>query len=394
MLGNLQVLKVNRCGQLKKLPKDIIKLVNLRCLEVGGCYNLVGMPRGLRQLTSLQSLSCFKLGEKDGDFADLNELNQLIINLRGGLAIEELQNATSKPTLSNLKAAQHIQSLEFYWTAFGFGESQYDDLVLESLEPHQNLKYLVIDGFQGMRIPNWLSTLRNLIGIQITHCYYCRHLPALDQLPSLKRLSLLTAVEYISDASYTMSMSFFPSLEELEILTCTNLKGWWRRDDGDIMQLKDLPAFPCLSNLYIDDCPNLTSMPLCSSLEDLTIYGSSLKPLEKMMSNVPSSTPSISAGLLSRLKSLRISYPDTLDLLTEEYDKQWEALTSLRSVELSVLHELVSLPKGFQRVTSLQSLKIWFCDNLTVLTEGMHLQYLEIKECPQLLEKWWKQYGC
>jgi hypothetical protein len=118
-------------------------------------------------------------------------------------------------------------------------------------------------------------------------------MPPLSQLPSLKYLSLelLEAMEYITTSNEFSSSSsapipFFPSLKEIKLRNCFNLKGWWMRgrhssvevnSDGDnsveitaVTSMTEhclLPLFPCLSTLEIVSSPKLTSMPMFPHLE-------------------------------------------------------------------------------------------------------------------------------
>ncbi|KAJ6905676.1 hypothetical protein NC652_023442 [Populus alba x Populus x berolinensis] len=60
--------------------------------------------------------------------------------------------------------------------------------ILEALQPHQNVKQLVIEGYPGTRLPNWM--LPNLTVVSLTNCRKCERLPALGNLKLLKTLSL------------------------------------------------------------------------------------------------------------------------------------------------------------------------------------------------------------
>jgi hypothetical protein len=339
-LQNLQTLILSLCEKLKELPKDIKKLVNLRHLEIEECYKLAYMPRGLGQLTNLQTLSKFVL-YKDPLYrhsSGLKELNGLN-NLRESLDIQNLRHgkdATSECKAANLKEKQHLHTLCLRWSIKRGVIASNDDIgddevLLEVLQPHLNLKRLRLEGNYGSRLPIWLSSLTHLVRFELDTCTKCQYLPPLNQLPSLKVLSLsrMDALEQIHISSGSGDgnefSSFFPSLEEIKLSICPNLKGWWRRRDSSVEVNSDshnsvemtehhlLPSFPRLSKLEIWSCPVLTSMPMFPHLDKvLNLYEASSKPLQQtMMMNMaapqsPTSTATTFSSFtpLSKLKSI------------------------------------------------------------------------------------------
>ena len=139
--------------------------------------------------------------------------------------------------------------------------------------------------------------------------YYCSFKPmgqktriakvasSLYQWPSLTVLELvsLPVLEYVFNSEEFFNSSVFPSLEEVKLKYCPNLKGWWPKrrdsveevdndDDDDYVENHSLPSFPHLSNLSIEYCPKLTFMLLFPYLEKLLLKECILKPLEKRMS--------------------------------------------------------------------------------------------------------------
>ncbi|XP_050284591.1 putative disease resistance protein RGA4 [Quercus robur] len=317
-LLNLRTLKLYSCGSLKELPRGLKKLVNLRHLDVSRCYELTHMPLGLGHLTSLEILTRFvvrqggskacsygwykkKQAESGGGLSELKELS----NLGGSLEICNLGHGEDDMVeckATNMKQKQHLQQLRLDWS-YDDGETEcYDDMSLEGLQPHPNLKALELFYYRGVRIPSWVSSLTNLVHFKLHWNRRLQHLPPLNQLPFLKYVSLrgMGAVEYISDedsvsnvlgASSSSSSSssktpFFPSLSSLYIRRCPKLKGWWRNSDDDDDNEPHhllLPSFPpSLSTLQIDSCPNLTSIPLIPpSLKNPIIGGCPLLRLHE-----------------------------------------------------------------------------------------------------------------
>ncbi|XP_059439386.1 putative disease resistance protein RGA1 [Corylus avellana] len=306
-LQNLQTLTLSFCDELVELPRDIKRLVNLRHLEIDGCYQLTYMPCGFGKLTNLQTLTNFVvdkdlLSRHSSALTELNGLN----NLRGKFDIENMRrgkDAISECKAANLKEKQHLHALDFRWSIEG-GVNDTDvtiddEVLLEVLQPHPNLKQLCLKGNCSSRFPSWLLSLTNLVTFDLWKCTKCQYLPFLSQLPSLKYLSLshLDAMEYISvDCDSKEFSSFFPSLKYIRLNRCHNLKGWWRRGDlsmevnsdshnsVEIMEHPLLCSFPRLSPLKIWNCPMLTSIPIFPHLEEqLDLENVNWKPLEQTM---------------------------------------------------------------------------------------------------------------
>ena len=397
-LVNLHTLKLRRCEKLKELPIDIQKLVSLKHLDIKSCFNLTHMPYGLGQLTSLQTLSSFVVSKDPigsskhcGGLAELNKLN----DLRGKIEIKNLElvkDAISETKAANLKEKQHLSDLSLRWNSGLAGD---DENLLDGLQPPQNLKYLSVLWYGGVRFSNWLSSLTNLTKLYIYFCAKCQYLPPLHQLPSLREISLweMHSLEYISDLDITNEVfassltTFFPSLESLELRECPNLKGWWKRDivdngDATIMtstpswshqyhQHISLPSLPCLSHLTVLGCSKLTSMPLFLYHGEELCLGSvaGWKALQQTMamkmnmtgaSSLPSSIPP-----LSKLRKLDLR--EMLD--NEPLPEEWlQNLTSLE--ELNIWRCTTSLSQILRHLTSLKWLSIGGCEEVDLFSDA------------------------
>ncbi|KAM3741757.1 hypothetical protein ACB098_07G021000 [Castanea mollissima] len=404
-LVNLQTLKLCQCSKLRELPVDIQNLVSLKHLDLKGCENLNHMPQGLGQLTSLQTLSLFVVSggpvgssQHCGGLAELNKLNEL----RGKLKIKilaRLKDATSEFKAANLKEKQRLSELILKWNPEGDDgvDASDDENFMDSLQPHESLKSLKVKGYMGVSVSSWLSFLTYLVDLNIEDCKKCQYLPSLYQLPTLRKLTIwrMDGLEYMTDGDMNDEISastFFPSLERLTLDNCLNLKGWWRSvDKGNEATTtstisastnhyhQHMPYFPRLSYFYFSDCPKMTCMPLFPNLEEeLILRNSSWKALEETIemnnrggraSSFPSSSSSSSSSSppLSKLKLLHI---EELESLPEEW---------------------------FKNLTSLETLNIWQCPNLTSLPEGMShltsLQRLDITGCPKLKQRCEKENG-
>ncbi|PPS09592.1 hypothetical protein GOBAR_AA11033 [Gossypium barbadense] len=427
-IQNLKALKLDWCDRLQELPKKIERLVNLTHLLCHCCYGLTHMPRGIGKLTSLEKLSAFVV-DKDGSHgsADLSEL-RLLNNLRGELTIRNLgfvKNAKEKFKAANFKEKQHLRSLALLWDG---GNDDDDEKSLEDLQPHPNLKELCIEGWRGdAKFPSWLSLHTNLVRIAILGGNF-KNLPSFAQLPCLENLEItdLTELEYMDDNNPKGSQGepqlFFPSLKHLSLWDCPNMKSWWRttkpndddpnEDDATVMGTSTM-AFPCLSSLFIENCP-LTSMPLYPSLDYvLTLWNTSSRPLKqtiKMNINAKAPSTSTSSLPLSKLKSFHVDNIEGLDTHTldeclqhltglknleirdcKEVDlegMQWEPLKNLSRLVIDNVPKLVSLPIGLQHLVQLKTLEIENCSGLrSLFPVFQHLTFLEgfsVSNCKEL----------
>ncbi|KAL6314315.1 hypothetical protein AAG906_019013 [Vitis piasezkii] len=448
-LKNLQTLKLTGCRRLKGIPDNIGELINLRHLENSGCDDLTHMPHGIGKLTLLQSLPLFVVGNdiglrnhKIGSLSELKGLNQL----RGGLCISNLQNVRDVELVSRgeiLKGKQYLQSLRLEW-------NQWDQDGGLQPHPHPYLKHIFIKGYGGTEFPSWMMN---------DGMFKMQNSATLFSTPSLESLKLHNMEELVDLKEGPLTTPLFPSLESLRLSYVPKLKELWRMDllaeEGpsfyhlsklDIYKCSDLASLhpsPSLSQLRINDCPNLTSMELPSShcLSELDIGGcpnlASFKvaPLPSLktlfLQRVRYGCPNLqslelhSSPCLSRLtiddcpnltsmelpSSLCLSELDigkcpnlasfkvaplpsleTLSLFTVRYGVIWQimsvsASSSLKSLYIESIDDMISLPKELlQHVSGLVTLQIRECPNLQSLElPSSHcLSKLKIIKCPNL----------
>ncbi|KAK4566336.1 hypothetical protein RGQ29_002545 [Quercus rubra] len=365
-LYNLQTLNVCYCYNLKELPKDLKNLVNLRYICVDYIFDWWStILKDIGQLKCLQSFPSFFVKQDAGHrIGELGQLNQL----RGLLCIKDLENVRDKEEArsANLAEKAKIDELVFCWdyskTRKEVNHHNEED-VLEGLQPHQNLKSLRIDNFGGKKFPSWmlrscdakdaLSLFDNLIEINFYGCTECEEVPTLGCLPCLKFLFIegMDKVTCIGVKFYTMYSddshrnALFPALRKLKLKNMNCLVEW-----QDVMEVTAARVvFPCLEELTIKDCPQLTSAPChFQSLNKLEIGGICSTTFEKICSK----------------------------------------LTTRTSLDISSVSELSFLPKQII-CTSLRSLKIEKCGELSQIPEALHnlsfLETLEVKGCPKLM---------
>ncbi|XP_074264693.1 disease resistance protein RGA2-like isoform X2 [Silene latifolia] len=415
-LHNLQTLILYHCSRLRALPIHTRKLTNLRSLNVFGCLSLTHMPPGLGELTSLHRLPYFIVKCSSTPrlmpYHDLNATGQLrdlktLSNLRGSLEIklsENLEDPASEAKEANLNSKPGLTEFIISGVDFSADDSSqtshHDEVLLEGLKPHQNLKKLTIFEYRGQNFPSWAMsdalcmTLPNLVEIRLHNCLRCLQVPSFSQLPYLRFLSLacLDNVEYmeksvhgtLSSSPPTSTETFFPSLKELELKGMRNLKGWWKvteSNDCNVQEKMSL-AFTDLATLRIIVCPNLVTVPLSPNVDEIVLMNvnKDLTVLKKLTSLVVSGD----VGYNLKLKKLSVDEIEDLIYLSEECLGH---ITSLEIMDRNLLNTS-RLEEVFKCLSSLRCLKFTNCENLTSIFEGLeHLSSLDsllLENCKEL----------
>ncbi|RHN54751.1 putative P-loop containing nucleoside triphosphate hydrolase, leucine-rich repeat domain, L [Medicago truncatula] len=407
-LIHLQTLKLSRCHVLKELPKDMDDLSCLNHLDLDGCLDLTQMPSGISKLTSLQTLSLFVASKKQvtGGLRSLTDLN----NLRGHLEImhlEQIKFSPSKEAAKDdfLKNKQHLEFLTLRWDHDEEDEEsnvEKDKKSLDCLQPHPNLQVLLVVGYNGHTLSNWLASLQCLVKFTLNDCPKCEFLPPMDELPHLKVLQLrrLDSLKFIAKNNQADTPIFFPSLKELTISDCLKLKGWWENDIWD----NDRPSFSCISKLNIQYCPQLACMLLYPGLDDeLVLVESNVRSMRDTMhyadSTESTETSSSQSQPFSKLKSM------VIERIDQSPPESWlKNFISLEELHIRDCFILESLPQGFKFLSSLISLSIERCEQLVLdidksagtewdgLTEweGLkNLQSLTLRSIPKLKSLPW-----
>ncbi|CAN4120643.1 unnamed protein product [Withania somnifera] len=402
-LHNLQVLKLVACYKLKKFPRDIWRLVSLRrlvckhCeslthippglwqlahlmhLDFDHCPSLEDMPSGIGQLTSLRTLTSFIIGKENcisGLASDkLSELKGLV-DLRNSLSIkfmERVRTIGERIPTGVVKRMQHLRQLS---VSFKYGNHEDDDtgadlIMLEALQPHQNIQKLDITNYNGSRFPSWLMVenlgflLPRLVHLDIARNHKCQKLPPLWKLPSLQILVLrnLDVVEGYDDKFMLPSDTptdecYFCSLKRLILQNISE------RTLKQILCPPHHPSPLCnLNDLTLDSLDDLATMP-----EDVF---KSLGSLQYLSIQYCRNLISLSTCLthLTSLQSLYIAYCPQLDLSNEEA-MQFEVLGNLSTFSVRGLDKLMSLPLWLQHFSAtLKSINIWECDYLATIPE-------------------------
>ncbi|KAI3831377.1 hypothetical protein MKW92_049717 [Papaver armeniacum] len=281
MLQSLQTLRIKSMVTELEFPRGMGKLVNLRYLDLGIDYTPFVMPQGIGELTNLRALSAFAVDEMYGKIEVLRGL----VNLRGSLAILKLENLRYCE-VENIKDClihkKGIDKLELVWNLGQDATAAENTLAM--LEPHTNLKHLVVERYAGIRFPTWVGdpSFSNIETVQLRGCIDCELLPPLGQLPMLKSLHIYGPMSELWDIDSAFCgnnmgkmKKRFPSLRTLYLRSLNFLEIWTGLERGDMPLLQKLHIRSCgelislptlrflgsLQELYIQSCPKLQKLP-------------------------------------------------------------------------------------------------------------------------------------
>ncbi|KAH0753274.1 hypothetical protein KY285_006422 [Solanum tuberosum] len=433
-LYNLQTFRVDRCYPLPYEMGNMISLRHIYCHSRSQSQ----MPLNMGQLTCLQTLQYFNVGLEKG--RRIEELGRLK-NLRGELRINHLQLVRSREEARTtyLQEKSNIYKLSYVWFRDEpEGCETIDEHVLDGLQPHPNLKTLLVEDYLGTRFPSWFSeeSLPNLVKLTLSGCKRCKEIPSLGQLKFLQHLKLigLPELEFIgptfcgvevNENGSCSKIQVFPSLKVLLLENMHSLTEW--KGVELIPTTRGVRMFPGLEKLRISNCPVLKSTPnqfeilreleivevdsempllnLCSNLTSLVLLSVydvkelTCFPDEILRNNVSLQHLSVadcrefhelpqSLYNLHFLKSLRINLCTNFSSFPVPTGENY--LTSLQSLQLISCDGLTSLPRGMlEHCRSLESLKVFNCNNLVSFPlhvgEKPSLSYLNISKCPKLI---------
>ncbi|KAF3663797.1 putative oxidation resistance protein 1-like isoform X1 [Capsicum annuum] len=447
-LHNLQILKLFSCSILQNLPRDIWRLVSLRrlacqwCdsithippgifqltslmhLEFHHCTALKDMPPGIGQLTSLRTLPSFIVGKEScisGQASDrLNELNGLV-DLRNSLSIKfmgRIRAIGERTPTGVVKRMKHLRQLSVEFEYGNHGDVS-DLMMLETLQPHQNIKGLGIKNYSGSRFPSWLMDenlgflLPKLVHLCIEDCHKIQNLPQLWKLPFLQSLALrnLNGLYGYDDKFMQPSKTptderyYFSSLKQLELqrisektlkqILCppphhpSPLRNLKKLTLVSVERLATMPEdvfknLTSLQSLSIRSCGDLVYLSTClihlTSLETLSIAfcpDLDLSNEEGMQFQVPGNLSTLTLFGLDKLMSLPL----------------WlrHFLASLKSIDIMSCAKFTTIPEWIGDLIALNRLAIIGSPMLTSLPEGMRsltaLQRLNISWCSSILKQ-------
>ncbi|XP_047096551.1 putative disease resistance protein RGA1 [Lolium rigidum] len=230
-------------GCKEHLPKIISRFYQLRVLDIQhwyGSHSLLGDMTNLEKLRhflshndefhsnifnvgklhSLQELQRFEVRRESGGF-ELRELGKLE-ELGGSLGIYNLENAVvNEAHEAKLSYKNRLQKLTLNWNKKRSSTNpSAEDQILESLQPHNNIHELCIDGHGGSTCPTWLGANLSTRGLEALRLDSTEW----ESLPPLGELYLVreTGEEYFG----CIRGPNFHNLKRLELIGLPRFKRW------------------------------------------------------------------------------------------------------------------------------------------------------------------------
>ncbi|KAF8036770.1 hypothetical protein BT93_C2473 [Corymbia citriodora subsp. variegata] len=290
-LYNLQTLILAYCQSLIELPSNMCRLTCLRHLDIRETF-LKRMPLGMNRLKNLQTLTNFVVAENCG--TRVRELGEFE-NLMGALSIQGLQSVESyrDAEMVNLQGKRYLKKLVLEWSSDNNITQQNCLDVLDKLQPHWNLRELIIISYSGSSFPDWLGhySFSNMSVVRLESCKHCVSLPPLGQLTSLEKLIIkgFDGVTRVGTEFNGSNCIPFQSLKYLEFADMCNWKEWasFAIQTGGLafahlqeLCIRNCPKLsaglpnhlPSLSALFIEKCPQLTSsLPFAPLLRKINL---------------------------------------------------------------------------------------------------------------------------
>ncbi|XP_040967887.1 putative disease resistance protein At3g14460 [Gossypium hirsutum] len=445
----------NYHSDLDELLRDIERLINMLYLDIKGT-KLARMPEGMGRLKDLRIITDFVLGYQTG--SKINKLGKLK-HLRGRLSISGLKNVASAIDAknANLKDKVNLKELELSWGEDNDidGDSRHDREELSSLHDCKfcislpplgqlsSLKSLSIFGLSEVFIVGdefygyGQASTKSFVSLEMLSfenmkeweewcCWSDKAFPLLQELcirdcPKLtkslpKHLPCLKKLKIKDCEKLGGLLPTAPSILELELKKCKALQleplacGLRKlditdsnMDDSALEQM--LQRCTLLDNLCLSGCSEIRSLSevrvpitlkqlefyscesvdysnifLYTSLESLDIYSWNCHGLESFL-----------LGSLLMLKQVHIKGCEVLKFISATLEGSYhQHLTCLNSMDIWFCQNLISFQiEDGLAVTNLTRLWLLNCGSLKSLPEQIHsvfpsLEYLTIVGCPEI----------
>ncbi|XP_039156457.1 putative disease resistance protein At3g14460 [Eucalyptus grandis] len=414
-LCNLQTLILAYCPCLVELPRNMGSLTYLRHLDIRWT-SLERMPWGMNRLKNLQILTNFVVAENGG--TRVRELGGLE-NLMGTLSIQGLQNVDSyrDAEIVNLQGKRYLKKLVLEWGCDDNITQQNSLNVLNKLQPHWNLRELIIISYGGRSFSTWLGhgSFSNMSVVRLESCKHCVSLPPLGQLPSLEKLIIegfdgVTSVgtefngsncipfqslkylefadmrswkEWASFAIETGSLAF-AHLQELRIRKCPELSGGFPNHLPSLTALSiekcpqltsSLPFAPLLHKINLDDCGKVSGVePLLNGIElrDMEIMNLSTLPLRFLPPNMTrlNLRGSCEIELPIHICHESLQYLNLSQSCDSLISCPLEIFPSLKNIQLTGIKKLEHLSNSDGSSLLLHSMDISFCPEFRSFPRG------------------------
>jgi len=376
-LRKLNTLDLSYCSNLQRLPASLAAIYSLRVLNVTGCSELdkSTLPQNK---SSSALLPHFVVHAGDGESSNnLSELEDKHPTLLDISRLEKVKSAEQAKRI-RLAEKQSIVRLELSWTRDAKRFADDREVLSELVPPHTlktlSLKGYNSISFPSwlMSIATCLRNLVFVVFVSIQDLPGCNVLPPLGQLPNLECLKIdgMSSIRKI-DGGFYGGRSAFPRLQEFAISRMECLEEW-NAEDG----LSEL-AFPTLlRRLSLNRCPLLRfkacSPPAITSWENRGHVSASSSTATTTLHVKCCAVPLHHWSLLRHLpclKNLRIT--DCSDLTCGSTD----LVQCISSLETPIVEDckngIVALQERLGDLTSLTGLELRHCNGINSLLESI-----------------------
>ncbi|CAL4965235.1 unnamed protein product [Urochloa decumbens] len=277
-LISLEYLSLCGCNKLNSLPASLMKLSNISFLQLERTA-IEHVPRGIakfQQLYNLRGVFESGIGFRLDELQFLPNIQRLLVlklekaTPRGVLALKKSHNLRDLALCCTMGTGTHDRT---HYQAYEIERIQQ---VYEMLIPSPSLLYIYLNGFPGVRFPEWLCLkpehkLPNLTHMHLNECISCSQLPPAGQMPELLVLQIRGADSVVSIGAELLgkgvnnAVAFFPKLELLHVFDMRNLESWSLSTENLSKNLQTesqhLVLMPRLKRLFLLDCPKLRALP-------------------------------------------------------------------------------------------------------------------------------------
>lgn len=372
-LHNLQVLYVIKC-KLESLPSDFSMLVNLWRFESQGFKYGPNMGRYGEHFYGVNV-------DADSDMRGLGcRLIKNMKQLRGHLEISNIDRLSKDHAAeAELKNKEYLDKLTLQWHHSVVHKNEIK--VLPYLQPPTGVKSLLLHYYPGVSPPIWFQpqSLPSLTSVSFLHCQLVDINIGSIGFSSLTDL-IIDGCHRLSSLEQLVHPTYLPVIKKIAIMNCQYLISVPTESFGD---------FRCLEIFKLVACGKINSQGLVApSLKKLVLGKDTFGPIDQSCGNFTDNIQCCSLTYLF-LSSSR---------LTSIQQQMWN-LPALQELRISCCRSLTSIGNSGQVFTSLTSLTIYQCEELSTIDGFLEEKYLPALEsitfvwCNKLLSMHAEMFG-
>ncbi|VAH21246.1 unnamed protein product [Triticum turgidum subsp. durum] len=339
-LYNMQRLYAKEC-KLESLPCDFSKLISLQRFKSRGFEYYAGCTLNIDATNRFEMMLIKNLNQFDGH-----------MNIRNLGSVSNCYAAEFK-----LKDKKYLRRLGLTWS-LPFSPEDVEKEVLQALQPPTSLESLFLNGYPDVSLPNWFQQHRNVNEMPDNNNDEIGTLPSLEELIILQCQNLRSVEQLLRPA-------YVPTIKKLRIVDCKQLVSLSTETFGD---------FHSLESLEVHGCPNICSRSLVAH---------SLKTLKLGSSGYLTNNIQCCSLIEFYLSS---------DYVTTIQPQMWN-LPALQKLHVANCRYLLSVGQGQPPIRAFESLTLLIidnCENLTtldgLLTEQClpAIQTIDVRNCGKL----------